>query len=217
MKIIKGILTVGMISILLYSVLIVLRHPNKSYYDSGDAFIYGRGNAPEDVRSEIIEQLHRFQDGYTQRDTSVLDPFMEELFSKDNILVLGTMPGEILKTHERTKFLVSSDWRTWGDCTFLMDNAHVSTAGNVAWISTIGYVKFDLSRFLVLPLRLSAVMIKENDAWKFQYMQFQFDLDISSILVTIILLLIWLPISAASLIIFIVGRLRKRKKRAERL
>ena len=212
MKIIKGILTAGMISILLYSVIIVLRHPNKAYYDSKDTFIYGKGNAAEDVRSEIIQQLHKFQDGYTQRDTSLLEPFTEQLFSQDNILILGTQPREILKNYERARVLVSSDWRTWGDCTFLMDNAHISTAGNVAWISTIGYVKFDMSRFLVLPLRLSAVMVKENDAWKFQHMQFQFDLDFSSVLLTIILLLIWLPVSLASLTVVTVRSLRKRKK-----
>ncbi len=212
MKIIKRILTVGMISILLYSVIIVLRHPNKAYYDSKDDFIYGKGNASEDVRSEIIQHLHKFQDGYTQRDTSLLEPFMEQLFSEDDILILATLPGEILLNYEESKFLVSSDWRTWGDCTFLMDNPHISTAGNVAWISTIGYVKFDLSRFLELPLRLTAVMVKENDAWKFQHMQFQFDLDFTSILIAIILLSIWLPISLASLAVVTVRSLRNRKR-----
>lgn len=216
MRIIKGILTVGLISIVLYLTIIVLRHPNEAYYDSKDTFIYAKGNASEDVRSEIIRQLHKFQDGYTQRDTSLLEPFMEGLFSQDNILILGTQPGEILKNYERAKFLVSSDWRTWGDCRFLMDYAHISTVGNVAWISTIGYVRFDLSRFLVLPLRLSAVMVNENDAWKFQHMQFQFDLDFSSLLVTIILLSIWLPVSLASLTVMIVRSLRKRKKQTEK-
>ncbi|MFC1545378.1 nuclear transport factor 2 family protein [Gemmatimonadota bacterium] len=87
---------------------------------------------------------------------------MEQLFSQDNILVLGTQPREILTSYERAQFLVSSDWRRWGDCTFLMDNAHISTSGKVAWISTVGYVEFDMSRFLVLPLRLSAVMVKDT-------------------------------------------------------
>jgi len=209
MQIIKRVLIAAMISILLFSVIIVLSHPDEVYYGSEEIFIYGKGNAAEEVRSEIIQQLNKFQDGYTQRDTSLLDPFMEDLFSKDNILVLGTMPGEVLKNYDRTKVLVSSDWRTWGDCTFLMDNAHISTSGNVAWISTIGYVKFDLSRYLVLPLRLSAVMVRENDVWKFQQMQFQFDIDFSPILATFILLLVWLPISLASLTVVIVKRIKK--------
>jgi len=209
MKIFRRILTVVFVSLLLYSVLIMLRHPHKAYYDSKDTFFYSKGNAPEDVRAEIVEQLHRFQDGYTERDISQLDPFMKDLFSLDNILILGTMPQEILRNFERATVLVSSDWRTWGDCTFLMDTAHISSSGNVAWVSTIGYVKFDMSRFLVLPLRLSAVMVKEADVWKFQFMQFQFDMDISPILVTLILLLIWLPVSLISLGVVIVKRVRK--------
>jgi heme/copper-type cytochrome/quinol oxidase subunit 2 len=94
-----------------------------------------------------------------------------------------------------------------------MDNAHISTSGNVAWISTVGYVEFDMSRFLVLPLRLSAVMVKEADVWRFQQMQFQFDVDISSLLLTIILLLIWLPISLISLTVVTARSVRRRRKR----
>ena len=211
MIILKRILMVVFIFILLYSVIIILRHPHKEYYDTKDDFIFSKGNAPEDVRSEIIQQLYKFQDGYAHRDTSLLKPFMEQLFSQDNVLVLGTMPNEILKSYERTAVLVLSDWNTWGDCTFLMDNAHISTSGNVAWVSTIGYVKFDMSRFLVLPLRLSAIMVKEIDVWKFQYMQFQFDLDFSFLLLTLILLIIWLPVSLVSLTVVVVRSMRKPK------
>ena len=210
MKILRGFLAVGLLSVLLYSVLIVLRHPHKAYYDSKDSFVFSKGNAPEGVRAEILQQLHRFQDGYASRDTARLDSFMEQLFSRDNLLILGTQPRETLSSYERARALVSSDWRTWGDCTFLMDNAHISTAGDVAWVSTIGYVEFDMSRFLVLPLRLSAVMVKKSNVWRFQQMQFQFDLDVTSLLVIIILLLIWLPTSLVSLVIGTVKTVRKR-------
>jgi len=216
MRIIRGILTVGLVSTLLYSVLIVLRHPNQSYYESKDTFVFSKGNAPEDVRAEIVQQLRRFRDGYTQRDTSQLTPFMDQLFSKENVLILGTQPTEVLNGHERAGVLIASDWRTWGDCTFLIDNAHISTSGNVAWVSTIGYVEFDMSRFLVLPLRLSAVMVKEHGVWKFQQMQFQFDLDFSSLLLTIIILLICLLASLASLMVVTIRTLRRPDKRGGR-
>jgi hypothetical protein len=212
MKIAKQILKVVFISILLYSVMIILRHPQKEYYDANDAFVFSNGNAPDSVRSEIIEQLHKFQDGYTYRDTSELKPFMEQLFSQENILVLGTMPNEILIGQDKVSKLVLSDWKSWGDCTFLMNNAHISTSGNVAWISTIGYVKFDMSWFLILPLRLSAVMVKENLTWKFQYMQFQFDLDFTFLLLTIMLLIIWLSVSLVSLTVMTVRRMGKPEK-----
>lgn len=199
MKIAKGILQVSLISLLLYSVLIVLRHPHKDHYDAKDTYVFSKGNAPEDVRAEIIQQLHKFQDGYTHRDISDIETFMDKMFSQEHILILGTQPHEVLDDYQEATALVRSDWATWGDCTFLMDKSHISAAGNVAWISTVGYVEFDMSRFLVLPLRLSAVMVKENDVWKFQQMQFQFDLDVSSLLVTIVVLLICLPISLVSL------------------
>jgi hypothetical protein len=214
MTITRQIFKVVLLSVLLCSVITVLRHPHKEYYVAPDASVVSNGNAPDSVRSKIIEQLHRFQDGYTYRDTAQLNSFMEQLFSQDNILVLGTMPNEILIGRERVSRLVLSDWKSWGDCTFLMDNAHVSTSGNVAWISTIGYVTFDMSRFLVLPLRLCAVMVKENLVWKFQYMQFQFDVDFTFLLLTIVLLAIWLSVSFVSLVVMTVTRLRQGDKHA---
>jgi len=204
MKIVKQVFKVVLISVLLYSVIIILRHPHKAYYDAKDDYIFSNGNAPDSVRSEIMEQLHKFQDGYTHRDTAQLKSFMEQLFSQEDILVLGTMPNEILIGQDKVSQLVLSDWKSWGDCTFLMNNAHISTSGDVAWISTIGYVKFDMSRFLTLPLRLSAVMVKENLAWKFQYLQFQFDLDFTFLLLTIVLLIIWLSVSLVSLTVMTV-------------
>ncbi|MFC1850863.1 nuclear transport factor 2 family protein [candidate division CSSED10-310 bacterium] len=208
MKIVLQIFKIVLIALLLYSVIIILRHPHKAYYKTNDAYIYSNGNASDSDRSEIMKQLHAFQDGYSKRDTAQLKPFMEQLFSQENILVLGTMPQEILIGVEKVSKLVLSDWKSWGDCTFLMDNAHISTAGNVAWISTIGYVKFDMSRFLILPLRLSAVMVRENPVWKFQYMQFQFDLDFTFLLFTLVVLMIWLPVSLLVLTVMIVKRVR---------
>jgi hypothetical protein len=126
-----------------------------------DDYVFSTGNASESVRAEILEQLQKFQDGYTRRDIDQVDPFMEQLFSQENALVLGTMPDEIYIGYDDISDLIFSDWNAWGDVTFIMDTAHISTSGNVAWIATIGFVEFDLSRFLVLPLRLSAVMVKE--------------------------------------------------------
>ena len=192
MKHFKRILVIGWAFILLYPLIMVFQHPDAAYYDTDSPASASKGNASEITRSAIIQQLNAFQDGYVKRDTSSLRPFMEQLFSRDNVLVLGTQPFERRDSYERIKHFVFSDWRRFGDCRFLMNDAHISSSGNVAWVSTIGYVDLDISRFLILPLRLSGVMVKENDAWKFQYMQFQFDLDFSPLLITLILLLIWL-------------------------
>jgi len=172
MNVAKQVFKIILISILLLLVFVILRHPHKAYYQASDEYVYGYGNASREVRSKVLEQLNKFQIGYLQRDTEQVETFLEELFSKENVLVLGTMPDEIYKEFTEVEDLIYRDWNAWGDVTFLMDTAHISSSGNVAWISTIGFVEFDLSRFLVLPLRLSAVMVEQDLTWKFQYMQF---------------------------------------------
>ena len=53
---------------------------------------------------------------------------------------------------------------------------------------SVGFVEFDLSRFLVLPLRFSGVLVQEDFGWKFQQAQFEFDLDSSFTVMAILLL-----------------------------
>ena len=120
---------------------------------------------------------------------------MDDLFSQENILILGTMPNEIYYGYNEATDLVRSDWLQWGDLRLLVQNANISTQGNVAWISTIGFVEFDLSRFLVLPLRFSGVLVQEDFGWKFQQVQFQFDLDSSFTVMAIFLLWILFGLS----------------------
>jgi hypothetical protein len=207
MKITAQILKILVLSILLFSVIMTLRQPHKALYNAKEEYIVAYGNAADSVRKEVLQQLRAFQDGYTQRDKNQVDSFMERMFSKANILVLGTMPDEIYIGHKEVSKLVYSDWNAWGDCTFLVNNTHISTTGDVAWITTIGYVKFDLPRLLVLPLRLTAVMVKEGPTWKFQFMQYQFDLNLFPLFLTIILLTLWLTVSLVNLAIMTVNKL----------
>jgi hypothetical protein len=209
MKIVKHLLYTIFALFILYLLTRTLEHPHEDFYGSTNSFVYSKGNAPYDVRTEVIHQLNMFQDGYIKRDTSQIKPFMQQLFVEENLLILGTMPNENCIGHKEATRLVFADWYRWGDCTFLIDNANVSSYGDVAWISTIGYVKFDLSSLLVLPLRLTGIMVNENDVWKFQQMQFQFDLNLTFLLVTIIFMIIWLSVSLLSLTIVIVRNLRK--------
>jgi hypothetical protein len=179
-------------------------HP--AAWEAPDAFPFSRGNAPAEVRDQVLSQLADFQDGYTRRDTALLRPFMAGLFSTENTLVLGTMPQEACIDYDMARRLVRSDWLSWGDCTFHVANSHVSSSGDVAWFSTVGRVKSDLSRFLVLPLRLTGVMVNEKAAWKFRHLQFQLDLDLSGTLVATILLLGWLVFSILLLLITLVRK-----------
>ncbi|UCG27888.1 MAG: nuclear transport factor 2 family protein [Bacteroidales bacterium] len=210
-RILKHLLFTVFALFMFYLLTRTLQHSHEEYYGATDSYIFSKGNAPEDVREEIIRLLNKFQEGYTERDTSRIEPFMQQLFAEENLLVLGTMPNEICIGRKEAKRLVFSDWKGWGDCKFMMDIANVSAYGNVAWISTIGFVKFDLSRFLVLPLRLTAVIVREDDLWKFRQMQFQFDLDLSFMLVTIIAMIIWSVISMMKLAVVVIQSVKKQK------
>jgi hypothetical protein len=207
MEIVNQIFKLVFVSILLLFTLLVLRQPHKAFYEAEDEYIYSTGSAPAEVRAEILGQLKQFQAGYTRRDLDQVETFIQEVFSQENLLVLGTMPDEIFHGQEEVSDLIYSDWNAWGDVTFLMDNANISSNGDTAWIATIGYVRFDLPRFLVLPLRLSGVMVNESSEWKFQFLQFQFDLSLFFLFFTTILISIWWIVSLAGLILTIIRRL----------
>jgi len=187
---------------------------HQEYQDDPSLFLYDQGNASPEVRAAILEQLEYFQKGYDQRDTSILESYMEQLFSKENILILGTMPDEIYSGYVEAADLVSSDWLLWGDVDMLVKSANISGSDSVVWFSMIGHVVFDMSSWLDLPLRVSGVMIQEDLGWKFQQLQFQFDLDIRWVLYVIILLGILSLISLIRLV-FVVIRTIKRRSRLD--
>jgi hypothetical protein len=164
--------------------------PHQEYWDGNKTYPYSKGNAPEEVRESINQQLALFEKGYLERNVENLEAYCDRLISKDNILILGTMPGEIYSGYEAASELIETDWLYWGDVYFLMDQANISVQDSIAWVTAIGHVEFDMSRYLDLPLRYSAVMIQEDSSWKFQQMQFQFDLDNLKILMALIYLLL---------------------------
>ncbi|MCP4541989.1 MAG: hypothetical protein GY832_33080, partial [Chloroflexi bacterium] len=91
MRIIKSILMTGFNGLLLFVLLFTLGRPGDLYFNAGNEYFFSRGNASVSVRSEIMQQLHDFQDGYTGRDLSQAESFAARLFSPDDIVILGTM------------------------------------------------------------------------------------------------------------------------------
>ena len=156
------IIRIVLLFLVLFLVTRVFKKADEKTILSSPEAPYSHGNSPDSTRLEILSQLRKFQDGYSKRDPEKIDAFMQSLYSRDNILILGTMPKEVFVGYERATLLVKSDWEGWGDCKFGIDSAHISSSGNTAWFSTRGYVEFDMSRLLVLPLRLSGVMVKED-------------------------------------------------------
>jgi len=215
-KIVKILVRIVLLLVILFLVTRTFKRADERKYGATSAAVFSKGNAPDSIRKEVLTTLHKFQDGYSKRNTGQVEPFMKSLYSKDNILILGTMPGEIFSGYKRATQLVKSDWESWGDCRFAMDSANISSKDNVAWFSARGYVKFDMSSLLVIPLRVTGVMVKEDGTWKFQQQQFQFDVDFSFSMLAAVLLFIWLVVSVITLIVVTIKSLKKRTSGASR-
>lgn len=114
------------------------------------------------------------------------------------------MPGEIYSGYVEAADLVSSDWLYWGDVNLQVESSNISGGDSIAWFSMIGHVEFDMSSLLDLPLRVTGTMVKEEQAWKFQQLQFQFDLNTQWVLYAIVVLSLLLLVSILRLIIVIV-------------
>lgn len=213
--ILKILLRIVLLILILFLVAKTFRRAAGEEILAPAAAAFSRGDAPDSTRKEIIGQLYRFQKGYTDRDTSQVNAFMDSLYSRDNLLILGTGPREVFRSYDDAVYLVRSDWESWGDCRFMIDSASISSAGEVAWFATRGYVEFDISRLLVLPLRLTGVMVKEDQGWKFTQQQFQFDIDFSFSLLAILILTIWILASLVTLVIVSV-RVAKARRSAPR-
>jgi len=210
--IVRILLRVVLLFIILFLVTRLFKRADEKIFLFPARSYYSKGNAPDSSRKEIIGQLKKFQDGYSKRDTKNIDAFMQSLYSRENILILGTMPGEIYSGYEKATRLVKTDWESWGDCKFVIDSANISSSGNTAWFSTRGYVKFDLSKLLVIPLRLTGVMVKEDKEWKFQQQQFQFDIDFTFCLLATLIITVWIIISLSTLAIKTVKMIRSHVK-----
>jgi len=93
--------------------------------------------------SEIRLLLQAFQDGYTRRDTSKIDAFMELFTAEAEIIgTNGIKPGvdEWYTDRSSARELVLGDWESWGDLRLNLDSPSIHSSGNVGWIATTATV-----------------------------------------------------------------------------
>lgn len=87
---------------------------------------------------EIFSLLKTFQDGYTHRELTQVDAFME-LFTA-NAEVIGTngiRPGmdEWYTSRDAARTLVAGDWQDWGDLRLDLASASIHSLGEVGWVA----------------------------------------------------------------------------------
>jgi ketosteroid isomerase-like protein len=87
---------------------------------------------------EIRSLMQIFQDGYTRRDVSQADAFME-LFTEDAEVIgtNGVRPGkdEWYMDRSAARELVAGDWEGWGDVRLDLDTMSIHSRGEVGWVA----------------------------------------------------------------------------------
>lgn len=95
--------------------------------------------------AEIRKVLQSFQDGYSKRDISVVDKFIDELFADDkDALIIGTGSDEWCRGREGIRELIESDWKYWGDVLIDVEGAHISLLSDVSWLAANGTVSMKI-------------------------------------------------------------------------
>jgi hypothetical protein len=94
------------------------------------------------MNKDIWMMLRTFQQGYTDKDVTRIEPYMDALFDEDvEVAVIGTGNTELFATKEAVRELIEGDWQYWGDLSLSLEEATVR--------------EFERSSLVVVPGTLS--------------------------------------------------------------
>ena len=91
-------------------------------------------NSQNDIRS----LMQTFQDGYTRRNITQVDSFMQLFTSNAEIIgTNGVKPGvdEWYTDRASARELVQGDWEGWGDLRLDLDAMSIHQRGDVGWVA----------------------------------------------------------------------------------
>jgi hypothetical protein len=171
-------------------------------------------------QDEIRTLLQTFQNGYTRRDLTQVDAFMQLFTAEAEVIgTNGVRPGvdEWYMDRASARELVAGDWQGWGDLRLDLDSMSIHSRVEVGWVAApatvtkmigeenyavyLEFVKNLIDRSELTPeqkllhilrggtntvyelrrgekfvwaLRFTAVVVREEDGWKFAQMNFSF-------------------------------------------
>ncbi len=185
-----------------------------SLYSSIRIWLDGRRerNAPraipgEDFAAELRENalrpLRQLNTYYAKRDPELADTCIDETILPDNMLILGTNPGEIFHGRKWTKHLLQCDWKYWGQLALDVERTALSRVGTAMYFVLPAQVRLDYWRFRI-PVRITGILEERNGLWYISKLQFINNLNsayvlaawIGTLALTVSLLLFglsWLP------------------------
>ncbi|RLD22811.1 MAG: hypothetical protein DRI71_07035 [Bacteroidetes bacterium] len=122
-------------------------------------------------RKEVINVLQQFQDGYYNRDTSIIDQFLE-MFT-DDIVYMGVASHEFFKGKESVRKLTIWDWNNWFDIRIPIEEVDIRIVNDVAWFEVIAE-SGPWRDGKTYEIRMVGSLVKNNNRWLFKQLCFSY-------------------------------------------
>jgi hypothetical protein len=133
---------------------------------------FSQTNNTEQIdRKDVTEVLQQFQDGYTKRDTTIIDDFLK-MFSND-IVFMGIASHEFFKGKESVKNLTLWDWKKWFDLKIPIEKIDIRIDNEVAWFEVVGE-SGPWRNGKVYEIRMVGSLIKSENKWLFKQICFSY-------------------------------------------
>ena len=126
---------------------------------------------PAELRESALRPLRQLNAYYQKRDPELADACIDETILPEEMLILGTNPGEIFHGRKWTKHLLQCDWKYWGQLTLDVERTALSQAGTALYFVLPAQVKLDIWRFR-LPVRITGILEEREGLWYISKLQF---------------------------------------------
>ena len=126
---------------------------------------------PDSFREDALRPLRQLNAFYEKRDPAQADACLAETMLPDEMLILGTNPGEIFHGRDGARHLLQCDWKYWGQLTLDIDRCALSRAGSALYFALPAQIRLDIWRFR-LPIRITGVLEERDGLWYISKLQF---------------------------------------------
>lgn len=178
MPYVTGGLCVFFLVVLMYAAIRIWRDARR---ECSDPRMIPGETLPEEFRENALRPLQQLNACYAKRDPELADACIDETILPEEMLILGTNPGEIFYGRKWTKHLLQCDWKYWGQLTLYVERTALSRVGNVLYFVLPSQVRLDHWRFRI-PVRITGILEEKDGLWYISKMQFMNNLDAASVL-----------------------------------
>ena len=126
---------------------------------------------PVELRENALRPLRQLNAYYEKRDPELADACIDETILPEEMLILGTNPGEIFHGRKWTKHLLQCDWKYWGQLSLNVERTALSRVGTALYFALPAQVKLDIWRFRI-PIRITGILEERDGLWYISKLQF---------------------------------------------